>query len=136
MHSVIRILHSILQTKKKTIFQKLNNLLRNLIPRFLYIMLYVPTRRNCRQSIDLVFDDVEKELLRERELILGINDQLEDLQDKVVLQIRKLRAFVYNLAVDLRCKKNALQIEEHNENLNENTVKLSILNNKNIFKPA
>lgn len=99
-------------------------------------MLYIPTCRNCRQSIDLVFDDVEKQLLRERELILGINDQLEDLQDKVVLQIRKLRAFVYNLAVDLRCKKNALKIEEHNENLNENTVKLSILNNKNIFKPA
>ncbi|XP_022164083.1 tektin-1-like [Myzus persicae] len=92
--------------------------------------------RNCRQSIDLVFDDVEKELLRERELILGINDQLEDLQDKVELQIRKLRAFVYNLAVDLRCKKNALKIEEYNENLNENMVEISILNNKNIFKPA
>jgi len=83
-----------------------------------------------------VFDDVEKELLRERELILGINDQLEDLQDKVVLQIRKLRAFVYNLTMDLRCKKNALKIEEHNENLNENIVEISILNDKNIFKPA
>ncbi|XP_060851008.1 tektin-1-like [Rhopalosiphum padi] len=92
--------------------------------------------RNYRQSIDLVFDDVEKELLRERELILGINDQLEDLQDKVVLQIRKLRKFVYNLAVDLHCKKSALKIEEQNKNLNENTIKKSILNNKNIFKPA
>jgi tektin-1 len=99
-------------------------------------MLYVPTHRNYRQSIDLVFDDVEKELLRERELILGINDQLEDLQDKVVLQIRKLRKFVYNLAVDLHCKKSALKIEEQNKNLNENTIKKSILNNKNIFKPA
>ncbi|XP_026805473.1 tektin-1-like [Rhopalosiphum maidis] len=92
--------------------------------------------RNSRQSIDLVFDDVEKELLRERELILGINDKLQDLQDKVVLQIRKLRKFVYNLSVDFHCKKNALKIEEQNKNLNENIVKKSILNNKNIFKPA
>ncbi|CAH1736529.1 unnamed protein product [Aphis gossypii] len=92
--------------------------------------------RNCRQSMDLVFDDVEKELLRERELIFGINDQLEELQDKVMLQIRKLRTFVYNLTVDLRRKKNALKIEEQNENLNEDNVEISILNNRNIFKPA
>ncbi|KAF0754187.1 tektin-1-like [Aphis craccivora] len=92
--------------------------------------------RNCRQSMDLVFDDVEKELLRERELIFGINDQLEELQDKVILQIRKLRTFVYNLTVDLRRKKNTLKIEEQNENLNENNVEISILNNRNIFKPA
>lgn len=92
--------------------------------------------RSCRMSIDLVFDDIEKELLRERELILGVNDQLEDLLDKVVLQIRKLRAFVYSLAIDLRYKQNTLKIEMHNEKLNENSVEISILNDKNIFKPA
>lgn len=84
----------------------------------------------------MVFDDIEKELLRERELILGINDQLEDLLDKVVLQIRKLRAFVYNLDVDLHNKKNALKIETHNVNLNEHSIEISVLNNKHIFKPA
>lgn len=94
------------------------------------------TIRNCRMSIDLVFDDVEKELLRERELILGINDQLEDLLDKVVLQIRKLRAFVYSLTMDLRYKQNTLKIEDHNKKLNENSVEISVLNNKNLFKPA
>lgn len=83
-----------------------------------------------------MFDDVEKELLRERQLILGINDQLEDLVDKVVLQIRKLRSFSYNLGVDLHCKQNTLTIEVHNEKLNENSVEISILNNKNVFKPA
>lgn len=92
--------------------------------------------RNCRTGIDLVFDDVEKELLRERELILGVNDQLEDLLDKVVLQIRKLRAFVYNLTVDLDFKKNALGIEWHNEKLDENNIQVSILNEKNVLKPA
>lgn len=83
-----------------------------------------------------MFDDVEKELLRERQLILGVNDQLEDLVDKVVLQIRKLRSFSYNLTVDLHSKQNTLTIELHNENLNENNVEISILNNKNVFKPA
>jgi len=87
-------------------------------------------------GIDLVFDDVNKELLRERELILGINDQLEDLLDKVVFQIRKLRAFVYNLTVDLQYKQNTLQIETNNKNLNENTIELSVSNNINVFKPA
>lgn len=83
-----------------------------------------------------MFDDVEKELLRERELIFGINDQLEDLLDKVVLQIRKLRAFVYNLNVDLHNKQNALKIENHNVKINENNIEISVLNNKHVFKPA
>lgn len=92
--------------------------------------------RNCRQGIDLVFDDVEKELLRERELIKVVNSQLEDLVEKVKVQIRKLREFVYNLAEDLLCKENTLKIEECNEKLNENSIELSVLNDKNIIKPA
>ncbi|XP_025202987.1 tektin-1-like [Melanaphis sacchari] len=92
--------------------------------------------RNCRQGIDLVFDDVEKELLREREVIKVVNSQLEDLVEKVKVQIRKLREFVYNLAEDLKCKENTLKIEEYNEKLNEKSVELSILNDKNIIKPA
>lgn len=92
--------------------------------------------RNCRRGIDLVFDDVEKELLQERELILGVNDHLEDLLDKVVLQIRKLRAFTYHLAEDLSFKQNTLKIEAHNEKLNENSIEISVLDNKNVIKPA
>lgn len=87
-------------------------------------------------GIDLVFDDVEKELLRERELILGIKDQLEDLFDKVVLQIRKLRVFAYDLGNDLNCKQNTLRIETHNKKLDKNNVEKSILNNKTVFEPA
>jgi len=92
--------------------------------------------RNCRQGIDLVYDDVEKELLRERELIKVVNSQLQDLVEKVKLQIRKLREFIYNLAKDLHCKEKTLKIEECNENLNENSIELSILKDKNIIKPA
>lgn len=83
-----------------------------------------------------MFDDVQKELLRERELIFGINDQLEDLSAKVVLQIRKLRAFVYNLSVDFRYKQHTLKIEAHNEKLAEHGAKISVLSDKNVFKPA
>lgn len=93
--------------------------------------------RNCRQGVDLVFDDVEKELLRERELIYGIKDQLVGLLDKVVLQIRRLRAFVYNLTVDLQYKQKTLKIEEHNGKLDKNHIDTSVLSgDKNVFKPA
>lgn len=84
----------------------------------------------------MVFDDVEKELLRERELINGINTQLEDLLDKVILQIRKLRSYVYRLDLDLNDKKNTLNIEAHNVNLNENSIEISMIDDNNIFKPA
>jgi len=83
-----------------------------------------------------VFDDVEKELLKERELIKVVNNQLEDLVEKVKVQIRKLREFVYNLAEDLLCKENTLNIEECNEKLNEDSIELSVLKDKNIIKPA
>lgn len=87
-------------------------------------------------GIDWVFDNVEKELLRERELILSIKDQLDNLFDKVMLQIRKLRAFVYDLGNDLNCKQNTLSIETHNEKLNKKNIEKSVLNNKNVFEPA
>lgn len=83
-----------------------------------------------------MFDDVEKELLRERELIKVVNIQLEDLVEKVKVQIRKLREFVYNLTEDLHCKENTLKIEECNEKLNENSIELSVLKDKSIIKPA
>lgn len=83
-----------------------------------------------------MFDDIERELLRERELIKIVNSQLEDLVEKVKMQIRKLREFVYNLAEDLHCKENTLQIEEYNEKLNEKSIELSVLNDKSIIKPA
>ncbi|XP_050533476.1 tektin-1-like [Daktulosphaira vitifoliae] len=92
--------------------------------------------RKERIGIDLVFDDVERELLRERLLIVGINDQLEELLDKVVLQLRKLRSFAYNLSVDLEHKENVLKIEAHNEQLSDNSIEISVLNSKHMFLPA
>jgi hypothetical protein len=84
-----------------------------------------------------VFDDVEKELLKEREIVLNVKDQLEELLEKVLLQTRKLRSIVYNLADDLRLKKNTLTIEAHNEILEEKHFdEISTLNIKNVFKPA
>jgi len=65
-----------------------------------------------------------------------VNSQLEDLVEKVKVQIRKLREFVYNLAEDLQFKEKTLKIEECNEKLNENSIELSVLNDKSIIKPA
>lgn len=83
-----------------------------------------------------MFDDVERKLLQERELIKIVKSQLEDLVEKVKVQIRKLREFVYSLVEDLHCKENTLKIEEYNEKLNEKSIELSVLNDKSLIKPA
>lgn len=84
----------------------------------------------------MIFDTVEKELLRERQLILDVQDQLEDLFGQIVLQIRKLRIFYLYLDNDFNCKLNTLKIEHHNATLNEHNVDLSVLNDKTVIKPT
>lgn len=96
--------------------------------------IYTPRKR--RKGIDLVCDDVELELFKERELILGVQNQLEELLDTVLLQIRKLRPFIINLAEDLRHKKNTLEIEEHNEKLHETSFDDLSAMLKNVFEPS
>lgn len=90
----------------------------------------------CRKGIDLIIDDIEKELIRERELIFVVQQQLEDLYDQVVIQIRKLRKFYFDLGNDLTCKLNTLKIETHNVTLNKNDIDLGVLNSKQIIEPA
>lgn len=90
----------------------------------------------CRIGVDLSFDDVEKELLKERELIFVIKTQLNNLLNQIMIQIRKLRKNVVNLGEDLYRKINTLTIEQHNENLNENNIAISILKNNYEFEPA
>ncbi|XP_050437299.1 tektin-1-like [Adelges cooleyi] len=115
---------------------RIENANRSLVGDALDVIAECVRLRSQRVGIDLVLDDVEKELLRERQLIVGINERLEDLLDKVVLQLRKLRSFVYNLSVDLQYKHNVLEIEAHNESLNENSVQISVVNSNDIFAPA
>ncbi|VVC26078.1 Tektin [Cinara cedri] len=92
--------------------------------------------RKCRASIDLIFDNVEEQLIRERELILIVKLQLEDLFDKVMIQIRKLRKFDVDLGEDLHGKLETLKIENHGRTFNEKNIDLCILDDQHVIEEA
>jgi tektin-1 len=68
--------------------------------------------REKRQSIDLVHDEVEIQLLKEVEVIEGIQNLLQKTFEETVEQIRLLRCNKYNLEKDLKDKYGALNIDK------------------------
>ncbi|CAG9799360.1 unnamed protein product [Chironomus riparius] len=82
--------------------------------------------RENRTGIDNVDDDVEKNLRKEREIILGSLAILEKLHAETVEQIRKLRATIYLLVRDLENKETSLQIDQQNLVLRENQIDMKI----------
>jgi tektin-1 len=77
-------------------------------------------------STDNVDDEVERNLRRERETILGSLNMLEKLHTETVEQIRKLRASIYLLDRDLANKESSLQIDQQNLVLRENQIDMKI----------
>lgn len=75
---------------------------------------------------DNVDDDVERNLRKEREIILGSLTILEKLHADSVEQIRKLRATIYLLDRDLENKESSLQIDQQNLVLRENQIDMKI----------
>ena len=75
---------------------------------------------------DNVDDDVERNLRKEREIILGSLTVLEKLHADSVEQIRKLRATIYLLDRDLENKESSLQIDQQNLVLRENQIDMKI----------
>lgn len=84
---------------------------------------------------DNVDDDVEKNLRKEREVILGSLGILEKLHTETIEQIRKLRASIYLLDRDLENKETSLQIDQQNLVLRENQLDMKIYEGKNILDP-
>lgn len=78
---------------------------------------------NCTDNVD---DDVERNLRKEREIILGSLTVLEKLHADTVEQIRKLRATIYLLDRDLENKESSLQIDQQNLVLRENQIDMKI----------
>lgn len=77
-------------------------------------------------SIDLVYDDVEMNLLKEREVIQGAENLLDRILKKTCEQIRKLKATLYRIDHDLENKENNLHIDRRNVTLKETDFNLSI----------
>lgn len=80
--------------------------------------------REGRIGIDLVHDDVEKNLLKEREVIMGVMALLQKTLDQVIEQIRIMRSRRYNLEKDLTDKFGALDIDQDCRNLRDDNSTL------------
>uniref|UniRef100_A0A023F9D9 Tektin n=2 Tax=Triatoma infestans TaxID=30076 RepID=A0A023F9D9_TRIIF len=92
--------------------------------------------RECRIGIDLCVDDAELEIIKETEIITGVNSLLMRTLEQVNEQIRRLRAQNYTLSRDLLDKANVLLIDKHNLLLNENSLNLSIYHGGSALDPA
>lgn len=81
-------------------------------------------RREGRLGIDLVHDDVERDLLKEREAIRGAEDLLARVLREAREQIRKLKAMLYQIDHDLENKESNLRIDRRNVTLKETDFSL------------
>lgn len=77
-------------------------------------------------GIDLVHDDVERNLLKEREVIQGAENLLGQILKDTCEQIRKLKATLYYIDHDLENKESNLRIDRRNVTLKETDFNLKI----------
>lgn len=82
--------------------------------------------RENRRGVDLVNDEVDKELKRELTVIVGCQTLLNKTLDETTEQIRRIRASIYLLDRDLSAKDKSLMIDETNLNLRPNQMGMSI----------
>ncbi|XP_072761698.1 tektin-1 [Anoplolepis gracilipes] len=82
--------------------------------------------RERRLGIDLVHDDVEKNLLKERELIKKSENLLDRIWKEIGEQIRKSKATLYYIDHDLENKESNFHIDHLNISLKEIDCNLNI----------
>ncbi|XP_041347663.1 tektin-1-like [Gigantopelta aegis] len=78
--------------------------------------------RERRKGIDLVHDDVQKELIKEVETLEGVQALLNRTLEQATEQIRLNRKAKYLLEKDLKDKFSAVSIDEYCENLKNNSA--------------
>lgn len=74
-------------------------------------------------------DDVEKELLREREVIRSAESSLARILEETCEEIRKLKSILYCIDHDLKNKEDNLSIDSRNVALKETDLDLSSSHN-------
>uniref|UniRef100_A0A1B6M9P2 Tektin n=1 Tax=Graphocephala atropunctata TaxID=36148 RepID=A0A1B6M9P2_9HEMI len=92
--------------------------------------------REGRLGIDLCHDDVERELLKEREVIEGAQSLLDRTLEQVNEQLRRLRALIYTLVRDLNGKAEVIAIDKHNRGLKETSLNLSLYHGNTPLDPG
>lgn len=81
--------------------------------------------REHRLGIDLVHDDVEKELLKEREMIQEAENLLARVLEEICEEIRKMKATLYYIDNDYENKECNLHIDRCNVALKETDFNLN-----------
>ena len=92
--------------------------------------------REHRLGIDLVHDDVEKELLKECEVIKGVENLLVRTLEQTQEQIRRLKATLYYMDHELENKENNLHIDKYNLTLKETSLNLSTYHGTSRLDPS
>ncbi|KXJ69483.1 tektin-1 [Aedes albopictus] len=82
--------------------------------------------REMRQGVDLVLDDVHRELRKELDVMNGAIELLHKLMEQGVEQLRRLRATIYLLDRDLSNKEKSIQIDEKNVELRHNQMGMKV----------
>jgi tektin-1 len=75
------------------------------------------SNREKRYDIDLVHDNVQKELIKEVDTMNGVHALLTRLLEQVNEQLRLNRKAKYNLEQDIKLKHHAQDIDSHARNL-------------------
>ncbi|XP_076626685.1 tektin C [Colletes latitarsis] len=92
--------------------------------------------REHRLGIDLVRDNVDRELLQECEVIKGAENLLTRTLEQTQEQIRRLKSTLYYMDNDLEAKENNLRIDRHNLTLKETSMNLSIYHGTSRLDPS
>ncbi|KAB0795165.1 hypothetical protein PPYR_12004 [Photinus pyralis] len=92
--------------------------------------------REGRVGIDLCHDDVERELIKEAEMIEASQAMLQRVLEQANEQIRRLRSTTYFMDRDLEDKDNVTKIDYQNMIINERSFNLSMYHGFTPLDPA
>ncbi|XP_033213795.1 tektin-1 [Belonocnema kinseyi] len=92
--------------------------------------------REHRLGIDLVHDVAQTELRKECEVIKGVENLLVRIVEQTQEQIRRLKSTLYHMDHDLEDKENNIRIDQHNLNLKETSLNLSIYHGTSALNPS
>lgn len=129
---------------QKCLIARLVHSMHTTIPHFIGIIeanqfqtrVFFIASREHRLGIDLVHDDVERELRKECEVIGGAENLLVRTLEQAHEQIRRLKATMYNMDHDLEDKENNLRIDRHNLTLKETSLNLSLYHGNARLDPS
>ena len=81
-------------------------------------------------------DEAQKELRKECEVIKGVEHLLIRVLEQTQEQIRRLKSTLYHMDHDLEDKENNIRIDQHNLNLKESSLNLSIYHGTSALNPS